>query len=292
MTSRKGILLAGGYSTRLYPMTLAVPKSLLPIYDKPLIYYPLSVLMLADIREIAVITTPDHQASFRKLLGDGSAWGLGFEYLPQDRPRGLAHALILAEQFLAGSSSMLVLGDNIHYGGGLVSSLRLASGRARGASVFAYAVAAPERFGVVSFTKTGRVESLTEKPSRPRSNYAVTGLYCYDQQAPKLAAQLKPSGRGELEITDLNLMYLKRKKLAVDILGRGVAWFDTGTPDSLAEATEYVRVVQKRQGLMIACLEEIAWSKGWLSKKDINATASRLKNTSYANYLRMLVKRA
>lgn len=286
---RKGIILAGGANTRLYPITQATPKSLLPIYDKPMIYYPLSLLMLAGVRDILIITTPQGISAHRRLLGNGEQFGVNFCYLPQDAPRGIADALNIGRDFIAREPCALILSDNIYYGGNFVNQLQEAAAK-DGATVFAYQVPDPSRFGVVSFNADGQALSLEEKPAHPKSNFAVTGCYFYDQQACELAATLKPSARGELEITDLNRLYLEQGKLAVQQMGRGLAWFDTGTPNSLAEAADFVRVVQSRQGLMISCPEEIGWRNGWLDAMTIKAQIKKLKNTPYADYLEFLIK--
>ena len=284
---RRGIILAGGAGTRLHPLTLAMSKQLLPVYDKPMIYYPLSVLMLAGIRDILLIITPEDQPAFRRLLGDGSRLGIKLTYTIQPSPGGLAQAYILGEDFVNGEASALVLGDNIFYGSGFTDVLKSASLRTEGATVFGYPVSDPERYGVVEFTTDGRVLSLEEKPKAPRSNVAVTGLYFYDGHASELARQIKLSVRGELEITDLNRLYLERDAMHVEMLGRGFTWLDTGTHDSLIQAGEFVRTVEQRQGLRIGCLEEIAFNLGWLSKDELLAAASEYKS-SYADYLRRL----
>ena len=282
---RKGIILAGGSGTRLYPITQAISKQLLPVFDKPMIYYPLSVLMLAGIREVLVINTPHEQALFKTLLGDGSQWGMKIEYAAQPSPDGLAQAFLIGREFLAGAPSCLVLGDNIFYGHGLTDLLRNAHEREDGATVFGYWVRDPERYGVAEFDADGKVVGLEEKPSRPRSNYAVTGLYFYDGQASELAAQLQPSPRGELEITDLNRLYLAQGKLHLQRLGRGYAWLDTGTHESLVEASSYIETIEKRQGLRVCCPEEIAWSNGWIDDAQLRALAQPLAKNGYGQYL-------
>jgi glucose-1-phosphate thymidylyltransferase len=288
---RRGIILAGGSGTRLHPITLATSKQLLPVHDKPMIYYPLSVLMLASIREILIITTPDDQANFKRLLGDGSQWGLALSYLAQPSPDGLAQAFILGEEFLAGEASALVLGDNIFFGGGFSGMLARTAARTDGATVFGYEVADPERYGVVEFGEDGRVRSLEEKPAHPKSHYAVTGLYFYDGRASAYARSLEPSARGELEITDLNRIYLEAGELNVEVLGRGFAWLDTGTMESLADAGMFVRTIEERQGLRIGCLEEVAYSKGWIDKATLLAAAERLGKSPYGAYLRVVAGR-
>jgi glucose-1-phosphate thymidylyltransferase len=286
----KGIILAGGSGTRLYPATLAVSKQLLPVYDKPLVYYPLSVLMLAGVREILVISTPHDLPLFRRLLGDGAQWGIRLSYAEQDRPRGIAHALVLAGEFLAGGPSALILGDNVFHGNDL--DLRLAEGRRTegGAAVFAYRVSDPERYGVVEFDRDGRALTLEEKPRAPRSDWAVTGLYFYDGEAPAIARALAPSARGEFEITDLNRVYLERGTLRVTQLGRGYAWLDTGTHDSLLEAGEFVRAIEKRTGQKVAAPEEIAWRMGFISDDELLAASAPLRSSGYGRYLERLIQ--
>ena len=289
MTERKGLILAGGAGTRLHPATLAVSKQLLPIYDKPLVYYPLTTLMLAGIRKFLLISTPEDTPDFQKLLGDGRRWGLELQYAVQPKPEGLAQALSIGEEFLAGGPSALVLGDNIFYGHDLPALLARA-GQAEGAAVFAYHVDDPQRYGVVEFDRSGRAVSLEEKPARPRSNYAVTGLYFYDGTAPAKAKTLTPSARGELEITDLNRLYLEEGRLTVQIMGRGLAWLDTGTPDSLLEAGQFIGTIEKRQGLKVACPEEVAWRQGWIDDGRLRELAESLSRNSYGRYLRQLLE--
>ena len=290
MTNRKGIILAGGSGTRLYPLTIAVSKQLMPIYDKPMIYYPLSVLMLTGIREIAIITTPDDQPQFRRLLGDGSQWGLRFEYIEQPSPDGLAQAYLLAEDFLAGAPSVMVLGDNIFYGHGLPDMLRSADARASGGTVFGYHVADPERYGVVAFDEDGTVRELIEKPEVPPSNYAVTGLYFLDGEAPARAKEVKPSARGELEIVTLLESYLKDGTLSVETMGRGFAWLDTGTHGSLLDAGNFVRTLSSRQGMQSGCPEEIAYQNGWIDDDKLATFVRRYSKSDYGKYLEGLVK--
>ena len=282
---RRGIILAGGAGTRLHPLTIAVSKQLLPVYDKPMIYYPLSVLMLAGIREVLIITTPEDQAGFKRLLGDGANLGMRIEYTVQPSPDGLAQAYILGEDFIDGAPSALVLGDNIYHGSHFSQILADADARTDGATVFGYPVADPERYGVVEFDATGKAISLEEKPARPKSNMAVTGLYFYDGEASRLAKSLKPSPRGELEITDLNRLYLEAGKLSVEILGRGFAWLDTGTHDSLVQAGEFVRAIEQRQGLRIGCIEEIAFQQGWIDADRLRALGEPLRKSGYGDYL-------
>ncbi len=284
-----GIVLAGGAGTRLYPATLAVNKQLLPIYDKPLIYYPLSILMLADIREILIISSPEHLDSHRRLMGDGRQWGIDIDYVEQPRPEGLAQAFVLGRPFIDGRNVCLVLGDNIFYGAGLQMVLKNARQRTDGATVFAYHVEDPERYGVVTLDGDQRPVALVEKPQSPQSKWAVTGLYFYDDQVCDRAASLSPSPRGELEITDLNRLYLEAGELAVERLGRGFAWLDTGTHDSMLEAAEFVRAVQHRQGVQIACLEEIAYGKGWIDAEALARHAARYEKTGYGAYLKRLL---
>ncbi|KIC18710.1 MULTISPECIES: glucose-1-phosphate thymidylyltransferase RfbA [unclassified Leisingera] len=290
MTARKGIILAGGSGTRLYPITMAVSKQLLPLYDKPMIYYPLSVLMLAGIREICVITTPQDQEQFIRLLGDGSQWGVELTYVVQPSPDGLAQAFILAEDFLAGAPSALVLGDNIFFGHGLPKLLAAADGQAAGGTVFGYHVADPERYGVVAFDGDGKAREIIEKPPVPPSNYAVTGLYFLDGTAPERARQVKPSPRGELEITDLLQSYLNEGDLRVETMGRGYAWLDTGTHGSLLDAGNFVRTLQERQGLQTGCPEEIAYEQGWIDDAQLKARAEKFAKNAYGAYLEGLLK--
>ncbi|MFU8862707.1 MAG: glucose-1-phosphate thymidylyltransferase RfbA [Rhodobacterales bacterium] len=289
MTNRKGIILAGGSGTRLYPITMGLSKQLLPIYDKPMIYYPLSVLMLAGIREIALITTPEDQDQFQRLLGDGSQWGLSFTYIQQPSPDGLAQAYILAEDFLDGAPSAMVLGDNIFFGHGLPEMLEGADSQGKGGTVFGYQVSDPERYGVVSYDAEGRVVSIIEKPAKPASNYAVTGLYFLDESAPEKARAVKPSERGELEITSLLEMYLEEGALSVKRMGRGYAWLDTGTHGSLLDAGNFVRTLEKRQGMQTGCPEEIAFDMGWIDRDALAAMADKFAKNDYGKYLRRLL---
>jgi len=289
---RKGIILAGGSGTRLYPLTRAVSKQLLPVYDKPMIYYPLSTLMLAGVREILVISTPRDLPQFESLLGDGSQWGIRLTYAEQPHPGGLAQAFLIGKDFLAGDPSCLILGDNIFYGHGLVDQLKAAAARESGASVFGYWVSDPERYGVAEFDREGRVLGLVEKPREPRSNWAVTGIYFYDGKVCELAESLEPSPRGELEITDLNNRYLERGELRLERMGRGTAWLDTGTHDSLMQAGEFIETIEKRQGLKVCCPEEVAFNNRWIDEVQLRATAEELRKSGYGDYLLGLLQRS
>ena len=287
----KGIILAGGKGTRLHPLTLVTSKQLLPVYDKPMIYYPLSMLMLAGIHEILIISTPEDLPNFKHLLSDGSQWGLKFEYAQQDEPRGLADAFILGGEFLAGETACLILGDNIFYGTGLVKNLQMAASLKTGARIFAYEVQDPTRYGVVEFNEKEKAVSLEEKPEKPRSNYAVPGLYFYDHHVTSYAKALKPSSRGEIEITDLNRIYLEKGELDVSVLGRGVAWLDAGTHESLLKAASFIAAVQDRQGLMVSCVEEIAFRMGFIDRAQLLELAKRLNSNEYGHYLLRLANK-
>jgi glucose-1-phosphate thymidylyltransferase len=286
----KGIILAGGSGTRLYPLTQVVSKQLMPVYDKPMIYYPLSTLMLAGIREVLIISTPDHLPLFEKLLGDGSKWGMRFSYIEQPSPDGLAQAFILGKEFLKGEPACLVLGDNLFYGHGLVEVLKRSAKLTEGAIVFGYRVSEPQHYGVVEFASDGKVLSLEEKPVRPKSNYAVPGIYFYDAQASAIASSLKPSPRGELEITDLSRVYLEQSQLQVELLGRGFAWLDTGTHESLHQAASFIQTLEERQGFKVACVEEIAYRNGYINAEQLEALARPLAKSTYGKYLLNLLK--
>lgn len=287
---RKGIILAGGAGTRLHPLTLAVSKQLLPVYDKPMIYYPLATLMLAGIRQILVINTPHDAPLFHRLLGDGSQWGIKLHYAVQPEPQGLAQAFLIGEEFLAGNPSCLVLGDNIFYGHGFTELLQRANARLEGATVFGYWVKDPQRYGVACFDADGRVVDLVEKPQHPPSHWAVTGIYFYDDQASKLAKSLRPSARGELEITDLNRLYLEQGQLHLEKLGRGIAWLDTGTHESLMQASQFIQTIEERQGLKVCCPEEIAYAQGWIDAEQLAKQAKKFQNNSYGAYLKQVLE--
>lgn len=291
MSDRKGIVLAGGSGTRLYPLTKAISKQLMPVYDKPMIYYPISILMLSGIREILIISTPRDLPMFQELLGDGSRFGLSFDFAVQPSPNGLAEAFLIGEKFLGNSNSTLILGDNVFYGHELERILKEADSKRNGATIFGYHVSDPENYGVVEFNESGRVVSLEEKPVEPKSQYAVPGLYYYDQQVCSIAKELKPSNRGELEITDLNRVYLDAGKLSVEVMGRGTAWLDTGSHENLASATDFVRVIERRQGLKIACLEEISHYKGWMTPEDLERAILAHGSSSYGKYLKTILQK-
>ena len=289
--SCKGLILAGGSGTRLHPLTVSVSKQLMPVYDKPMIYYPIATLMLAEIREILIITTPRDQEAYQTLLGDGQRWGVNFQYAVQPSPDGLAQAFLIGESFIGADPSCLILGDNIYYGQGLSALLRRATARAKGATVFGYYVRDPERYGVVSFDNQGRAAAIEEKPERPKSNYAVTGLYFYDNDVVNVAKTIRPSARGELEITDVNKVYLARGELHVELMGRGYAWLDTGTHESLLAAANFMQVVEQRQGLKIACPEEVAWRMGYIDDEQLARLAQPLAKNGYGQYLQDLLER-
>ncbi len=290
MTKYKGIVLAGGSGTRLYPLTSATSKQLLPVYDKPMIYYPISVLMIAGIRNILIISAPEDLQNFKRLLNDGSSFGINIEYAVQDKPEGIPQAISIGKKFIGDSNVCLILGDNIFHGQGLYENLKKAVSRKNGSTIFAYKVMDPKRFGIVEFDKKNKVISIQEKPSKPKSNYAITGLYFYDNKVINIIKKLKPSKRGELEITDVNLSYLSKKQLNVQIFGRGFAWLDTGTQDSLIDASQYIQTIENRQGFKVACLEEIAWRNGWLTSQDLVKKGKSMKNTVYGKYLLEITK--
>ncbi len=290
MTEYKGIVLSGGAGTRLYPLTSATSKQLLPVYDKPMIYYPISVLMIAGIRNILIITTPEDLQNFKRLLNDGSSFGINIEYAVQEKPEGIPQAISIGKEFIGNSNVCLILGDNIFHGQGLYENLKKAISKKNGSTIFAYKVMDPKRFGIVEFDNKDKVISIQEKPSRPKSSYAITGLYFYDNKVINIIKKLKPSKRGELEITDVNLAYLYKKQLSVQIFGRGFAWLDTGTQDSLIDASQYIQTIENRQGFKVACLEEIAWRNGWLTSQDLVKKGKSMKNAVYGKYLLEITK--
>lgn len=290
MAKYKGIVLAGGSGTRLYPLTSATSKQLLPVYDKPMIYYPISVLMIAGIRNILIISAPEDLQNFKRLLNDGSSFGINIEYAVQEKPEGIPQAISIGKKFIGDSNVCLILGDNIFHGQGLYENLKKAVSKKKGSTIFAYKVMDPRRFGIVEFNKKNKVLSIQEKPTKPKSNYAITGLYFYDNEVINIVKKLKPSKRGELEITDVNLSYLDKKQLNVQIFGRGFAWLDTGTQDSLIDASQYIQTIENRQGFKVACLEEIAWRNGWLTSQDLVKKGKSMKNTVYGKYLLEITK--